>query len=131
MIQKQSIIYLSHYGSKGYAAVVLEDSGGNFLGEEEYASISLLCSGYIQHYSIEAVSPSLDCVLLFIVSISLLCPSGYCVLVIHSITVSKQLVINFPCLLWGLKVFSVEIPTLLYFWGHFIKTSSFSIFNFC
>ena len=48
---------------------------------------------------------------------AVLCPFVYYVLVIYGVAVSEQYVVEFPC-----------FPN---FWGYFIKTSSFLIFNFC
>ena len=45
-----------------------------------------------------------------------LCPSVYCVLVIHGVAVSEQYVVQF-----------LYLP---YHWSYFIKTGSFSVFNF-
>ena len=38
-IEKQSIVNLSRYGSKGYTSVVLGNSGITFLGEGDYAVV--------------------------------------------------------------------------------------------
>ena len=45
-----------------------------------------------------------------------LCPSVYCVLVIHGVVVLEQLVVEFPC--------------LPYLWWYIIKTGRFPVFDF-
>ena len=54
MTEKQSIINLSRYGSKGYALVVLDDFEVTFLREGEDATFcpSLYCVLVITHHSI-------------------------------------------------------------------------------
>ena len=80
-VEQQSIVNLSHYGSKGYALVVLGNSKVTFLKEKKDVALF---------------------------------PFVYCVLVIYDVAVLEQYVIEFP-----------YFP---YFWGYFIKTSSFRVF---
>ena len=116
VIEKQSIINFSRYGSKSYTSVVLGDSEVTFLegrGRCSLLSIFQLCYGYIQRCRIREVSHQIS---LSSILLGVFCWSRQLFLfLIFVSTMLSSSWINFPSLKssWLLIIFMISLCCVL------------------